>query len=310
MIVSFGDTKLDRLTAIKSFIEVASLQSFTKAAAQLDLTRLQVSRHVQEVEAWLAQRLLHRTTRKVSLTPQGQEALAYCQRILNEVSALEHSFQSQAEHLSGTIRIAAPIGFSGNLLLSAVEKFTKIHPKLCIDLIASDNINALVEDRVDIALRFTNNPDESLIARRLMKLDSVLCASPAYLIENGQPNHPHELVNHNCFVHLNQHQWSFVDREREFTVSVSGNIKANALEILIKSAVHGNGIVKAPCDFALPLIAKRKLTAILTDYTKWQFRMWAVYLSRSYQSPNVRYFIDFLAQEFSEDMCLVRGEEV
>lgn len=298
---------MDRLIAIKSFIEVASRQSFTQAATQLDLTRLQVSRHVQEVEAWLQQRLLHRTTRKVSLTPQGVEALVYCQRIINEVSALEFSVSALDEHLTGTIRIAAPIGFANNLLLTAVEKFTKLHPKISIDILASDDINALVEDRVDIALRFTDTPDASLIARPLMYMDSVLCAAPDYLEQHGAPKHPRDLQGHNCFVHLNQHEWSFVDAEQAYKVVVSGNIKANSLDLLIKSAVHGNGIVKAPCDFANSLIEQGKLTALLTRYTKWRFRMWAVYLSRSYQSTNVRSFIDFLVEEFSEDILLDRG---
>ncbi|NQZ30129.1 MAG: LysR family transcriptional regulator [Oceanospirillaceae bacterium] len=298
---------MDRFVAIKSFIEVASRQSFTQTAEQLDLTRLQVSRHVQEVEAWLQQRLLHRTTRKVSLTPQGVEALAHCQRILNEVSALEFSVSGQDEYLTGTIRIAAPIGFANNLLLTAVEKFTKVHPKLCIDILAADDLNELVEDRVDIALRFTDTPDSSLIVRPLMTMDSVLCAAPVYLEEQGVPTHPQDLKTHNCFVHLKQNEWSFVDAEQEFKVAVSGNIKANSLDLLIKSAVHGNGIVRAPCDFANSLIAQGKLTAILTPYTKWRYRMWAVYLSRSYQSINVRSFIDFLVEEFKEDILLERS---
>jgi len=295
---------MDRLTAIKSFIEVASLQSFTQAAEQLGLSRLQVSRHVQEVEAWLEQRLLHRTTRKVSLTPQGQESLIFCQRILNEVSALELSVYSKNEYLTGTIRIAAPIGFSNNLLLTAVEKFSKVHPKLCIDILASDDNNELVEDRVDIALRFTDNPDESLIARPLMQLESVLCASPDYLTAQGTPVSPTDLVDHNCFIHLNQNEWSFIDAQQVKKVSVSGNLKANSLDLLINSAVRGNGIVRAPCDLANPLIAQGRLTAILTPYTHWRYRMWAVYLSRSYQSVNVRSFIDFLVEEFSDDIVL------
>jgi len=295
---------MDRLTAIKSFIEVASLQSFTQAAEQLGLSRLQVSRHVQEVEAWLEQRLLHRTTRKVSLTPQGQESLIFCQRILNEVSALELSVYSKNEYLTGTIRIAAPIGFSNNLLLTAVEKFSKVHPKLCIDILASDDNNELVEDRVDIALRFTDNPDESLIVRPLMQLESVLCASPDYLAAQGTPVSPTDLVDHNCFIHLNQNEWSFIDAQQVKKVSVSGNLKANSLDLLINSAVRGNGIVRAPCDLANPLIAQGRLTAILTPYTHWRYRMWAVYLSRSYQSVNVRSFIDFLVEEFSDDIVL------
>ena len=298
---------MDRLTAIKSFIEVASRQSFTQAAEHLSLTRLQVSRHVQEVEAWLQQRLLHRTTRKVSVTPQGQEALIFCQRILHEVSALELNVSLQNDYLTGTIRIATPIGFANNLLLTAIEKFTQIHPKLCIDILAADDINQLVEDRVDIALRFTDTPDAALIARPLMQMDSVLCAAPAYLEAQGLPTHPRDLTAHNCFVHLNQNQWSFVDKEQAFKVTVSGNIKANSLGLLIKSAVHGNGIVKVPCDLANPLIAEGKLVGILAHYTKWRYRMWAVYLSRSYQSVNVRSFIDFLVEEFSEDILRAKG---
>jgi len=293
---------MDRLIAIKSFVEVASLQSFTKAATQLQLSRLQVSRHVQEVESWLQLRLLHRTTRQVSLTPAGQDALIYCQRILNDVCELEFSAQQQTDELSGCIRIAAPISFSGNLLLSAVEKFTRQHTKVMIDIIASDNINELVEDRVDIALRFTEQPDETLIARKLCKLESVLCAAPSYLTKYGIPTHPEQLSDHNCFIHLNQNEWSFAKKQQSVKVKVSGNIKANSLDILVKTAINGNGIARVPCDLANPLIEGGQLTAILTDFSHWSYSLWAVYLSRSYQSPKVRSFIDFLVNEFQQDI--------
>ncbi len=295
---------MDRLIAMKSFVEVATLQSFTKAAVHLQLSRLQVSRHVQEIESWLQQRLLHRTTRRVSLTPAGQGALTYCQRILNDVCELEFSAQEQTSELSGCIRIAAPIGFSGNLLLTAVEKFTQRHTKVTIDIIASDNMNELVEDRVDIALRFTEHPDDTLIARKLFNLESVLCASPSYFLIHQLPTHPNQLVDHNCFIHLNQNEWSFVEKQQSLKVKVSGNIKANSLDILIKSAINGNGIVRVPCDLANPLIKQGKLTPILTDFSRWSFSLWALYLSRSYQSPKVRSFIDFLVNEFQQDILL------
>ena len=297
---------MNKFIAINSFVEVATQQSFTRAANQLQLSRLQVSRHVQEVEAWLQQRLLHRTTRRVSLTPAGEDALLYCQRILSEVSALELSAQEQSQQLSGSIRIAAPIGFAGKLLLTAVEKFTQLHPKISIDIIASDNFQQLVEDRVDIALRFTEQPDASLIARKLMQLESVLCAAPRYLQERGIPLHPRQLSEHNCFVHLKQNQWSFVQQQQNFQVEVCGNIQANSLDILIAAAINGKGIVRAPCDLANPLIKAGQLTAILTDFTQWRYSMWALYLSRSYQSPKVRAFIDFLVEEFADDIFLVQ----
>ena len=297
---------MDRIIAMKSFVEVASQQSFTKAASTLALSRLQVSRHVQEIESWLQQRLLHRTTRQVSLTPAGQEALNYCQRILNEVCALEFNAQAQSEEISGCIRIAAPINFANTLLLDAVEKFTRLHSQISIDIIASDNINALVEARIDIALRFTEQPDDTLIARKLINLESVLCASASYIERCGQPLHPKQLTEHNCFVHLDQNIWSFVEKENHFQVEVSGNIKANSLSILKKAAVNGNGIVRLPCDLANPLIQSQQLQAILTDFTQWRYAMWAVYLSRSYQSPKVRIFIDFLVAEFKDDIHLTK----
>ncbi|MEH6443655.1 MAG: LysR family transcriptional regulator [Oceanospirillaceae bacterium] len=293
---------MDKLSAIKSFVEVASCQSFTKAAEQLQLSRLQVSRHVKELEAWLQQRVLHRTTRRVSLTPAGQEALLYCQRILNEVCALQYNAQEHREQLSGSIRVAAPIGFAGKLMLQAIEKFTQQNPRITIDIVASDNFNELVEDRVDIALRFTHQPDETLIARKLFQLESILCAAPSYLQKHGTPKHPLELKNHNCFVHLDQHQWVFVDKKQNLEVAVSGSIKANSLDILVSAALHGNGIVRAPCDLTNSYLKSGELVPILQNYSQWRFSLWAVYLSRSYQSPLVRRFIDFLADELAEDI--------
>lgn len=295
---------MDRFTAMKSFVEVASRKSFTAAADHLQLSRLQVSRHVKEVEAWLQQRLLHRTTRRVSLTPAGEEALLYSQRILNEMSALEFNAQEQVSTLSGSIRIAAPIAFSGNLLLAAVEKFAQRHPALTLDIIASDNHNELVEDRVDIALRFTKQPDNSLIARKLMNIEVTLCAAPAYLKKQGLPTHPNQLAQHNCFVHLEQYEWDFLDQQQPLKVDVSGNIKANSIEILLRAALHGQGIARLPCDLANPLIEQGVLVPILTDFTYWHYTLWAVYLSRSYQSPKVRCFIDFLVDEFQQDIYL------
>ena len=162
---------MDRLVAIRSFVEVANAKSFTKAAESLDISRLQVSRHVQEVENWLQQRLLHRTTRKVSLTHAGEQAFVRCQRILDEAAALELDSMCGKDALVGTIRVAAPIGFAQNLLIDRVQNFVSLHPKVVIDILASDQNSELVDERVDVALRFTDKPADNLIARRLMAID-------------------------------------------------------------------------------------------------------------------------------------------
>ncbi|NOI60322.1 LysR family transcriptional regulator [Vibrio coralliilyticus] len=293
---------MDRLVAIRSFVEVANAKSFTKAAESIDISRLQVSRHVQEVENWLQQRLLHRTTRKVSLTHAGEQAFVRCQRILDEAAALELDSMSGKDALVGTIRVAAPIGFAQNLLIDRVQNFVSLHPKVVIDILASDQNSELVDERVDVALRFTDKPADNLIARRLMAIDTAICASRDYLSEFGEPKHAEELVDHNCLTHLNVKNWLFVKDNQTVDVEVSGNIRANDLSTLVRVAVNGKGVIRLPCDLANPLIEKGELISILNDYHYPSYALWAVYLSRSYQQPIVRQFIDYLVECWQEDI--------
>ncbi|AXN33215.1 LysR family transcriptional regulator [Vibrio coralliilyticus] len=293
---------MDRLVAIRSFVEVANAKSFTKAAESLDISRLQVSRHVQEVENWLQQRLLHRTTRKVSLTHAGEQAFVRCQRILDEAAALELDSMCGKEALVGTIRVASPIGFAQNLLIDRVQNFVSLHPQVVIDILASDQNSELVDERVDVALRFTDKPADNLIARRLMAIDTAICASRDYLSEFGEPKHAEELADHNCLTHLNAKNWLFVRDNKTVDVAVSGNVRANDLSTLVRVAVNGKGVIRLPCDLANPLIEKGELISILNDYHYPSYALWAVYLSRSYQQPIVRQFIDYLIECWQEDI--------
>ncbi|MBY8268730.1 LysR family transcriptional regulator [Vibrio fluvialis] len=293
---------MDRLTAMRSFVEVANTGSFTKAADNLNLSRLQVTRHVQEIEDWLKQRLLHRTTRKVSLTAAGEEALTRCEQILDQTAELEIRALEQSQSLTGSIRISAPIGLAQHLLLDTVEAFTDLHPQVTIDVLASDRLSQLVDERVDVALRFTQQPDESLIARRLIQVDTVVCASPQYLQAHDPITEPADLTRHNCFVHLTNHTWDMVRDNQHFSVKVSGTIRANDMDILRSAALHHKGVVWLPCDLANPYLARGELVKVLADYHTPSSHLWAVYLSRSYQTPLVRQFIDFVAERWQEDI--------
>jgi DNA-binding transcriptional LysR family regulator len=293
---------MDRLTAIKSFVEVAHLSSFTRAADRLELSRLQVSRHVQELEQWLEQRLLHRTTRKVSLTKQGEQALIRFERILNEAGALVAQSQQDKTELTGIIRISSPIGFSQTMLVDAVSHFIAEHPKVTIDIHACDSFSDLVEKRIDIALRYTNNPDENLIARPLMRIGSAICASEIYLKKHGRPLAPKDLANHNCLVHLSNNHWQFIKDDNAEEVKVSGPLICNDVTTIVQATINGSGIALLPCDLARLYIAKQELVPILSDYAIASNKLWAVYLSRSYQTPVVRAFIDFVALLWQEDI--------
>ena len=293
---------MDKITAIKSFVEVARYGSFTKAAETLELSRLQVTRHVQEIEHWLNLRLFHRTTRKVSLTNQGEEALAYCNQILSTVSDLQSRAHSHNHELVGTIRVAAPIGLGQNLLFDAIEEFVAMHPNTYFQLVLSDKLSQLVDERVDIALRYTHQPDEQLIARKLMFINTVICASPDYLAGKSNITTPQDLLQHNCLLHSGSSSWHILGKNSDESVSVKGNINANDMSIIRKAAIRGMGIANLPCDLAQEYLRTKQLVKVLPNYSTPGSHLWAVYLSRNYQQNLVRAFIDFLAQRWQHDI--------
>jgi len=246
--------------------------------------------------------LLNRTTRRVSLTAPGHDVMAHCERILNEVAGLEALASSHNEQLMGEIRLASPIGLAQNMLFDAVQSFCKIHPNVTIEFVVSDSHAQLVDERIDIALRFTEQPDEALIARRLMSISSVICASPEYLSSADPIAQPSQLTKHNCLIHLAHDKWRFIEDQTLTTVNVCGNFKANDVGVLVKAALHHKGIVNLPCDLANELLASKQLIQVLPRYGLPKIPLWAVYLSRSYQRPVVRAFIDFLCEHWQRDI--------
>ncbi|OHU89022.1 MULTISPECIES: LysR family transcriptional regulator [Pseudoalteromonas] len=293
---------MDKITALRSFAEVASTGSYTQAAEQLGISRVKVTRHIKELEDWLNVRLLHRTTRKVSLTAPGEELISQSERVLHEVAHLERIAHSHNEELIGEIRIASPIGLGQNLLYEALVPFTLQHPKVRVQLVMSDSNAQLVEEHIDVALRYTNQPDDSLIARKLMSIDSALCCSPEYIQKHGQIDALGQLKHHNCLVHVPQRSWTFIEQEQLRTIEVNGNIKANDVSVLINACIDGLGVAYLPCDLANPHIQSGKLVRLLRGTILPTMSLWAVYLSRSYQRPAVRAFIDHLAAQWQTDI--------
>lgn len=293
---------MDKITAMTSFVEVARCGSFTKSADHLSLSRLQVTRHVQEIEQWLSLRLFHRTTRKVSLTTQGEEALIYCQNILSTVLDLQSRAHSHNNELVGTIRIASPIGLGQNMLFDLVEQFVKLHPHTKVQLVLSDSLSQLVDERVDVALRYTEQPDEQLIARKLMHIDSVLCASKEYLANSPLLEFPQDLLNHNCLVHSSLLTWRITSNESDQKIAVKGNLQSNEMSVLVKASIKGMGVANVPCDLANLYIQSGELVEVLPSYSSPGHNLWAVYLSRNYQQTVVRAFIDYLAQNWQNDI--------
>ena len=192
---------MDRIRAMQVFTEVADKGSLTDAGIALDMSRAMVSRYLESLETWLGARLLHRTTRRVSLTDAGAEALQRCRQVLDLTHDVEAAAGARSMSPSGTLRITTSNSFAQAHLAAAVSDFLKLHPQTQVELIALERAVNLVDERIDLAVRISNQLDETLVARRIADCRSVVCAAPAYVTAHGAPKAPEQLREHGCLTH-------------------------------------------------------------------------------------------------------------
>lgn len=286
---------------MRVFVVVVEQGSQTAAADYLEMSRAMVSRYLESLEGWLGQRLLQRTTRRLGLTAAGEECLRRCREVLAQVEALEqHSGELQSSP-SGSLRITAPMAFGQQVLAGLVAEFVGLYPQVRVDMLMVDRTVNLVEDRVDLAIRMTNDLDPTLIARRLGNVRSVLCASPVYLKLRGEPRVPAELSQHQClsFPYFERRQWHLSRAGELFSVPVEGNVSANESVVLLHAALAGAGITMQPAFMVAPYLASGALQAVLADYEPPTLGMYAVYTSRRQMLPALRVLLDFLAERLN-----------
>ena len=199
---------MDRLTAAKVFVDVAATGSFTATADRLDMSRPMVTRYIETMEAWLNTRLLHRTTRKVSLTTAGQTCLEEVKQWLDQAESLSELADNSGE-LSGTVRLATSMSFGYSQLVPAIQEFMVEHPNVNIDIDLHDSVTDLTESQIDLAVRIASTPDPSLIGKPISICESVVVASPEYLNRNSAISKPSDLTGHTCLGYKNfqQHIW-------------------------------------------------------------------------------------------------------
>lgn len=292
---------MDRILAIKVFLTVVETGSFTAAAERLDLSKPMVTRAVAMLEEWFKARLLQRTTRKVSLTEAGEQAVEYCQKIANLTDDIEQDFLARSGELSGTLRIASNPSFGGSHLLSAIQDFMALHPKLNIQLQLSDHKVDLIESRIDLAVRFTNNVELGLVARPLNQSRSLLVASPDYLAKQGKPETPQELADHRYLSHanVNRREWRFYRDNQETVLELVSPFCVNDTNALLNAVLNGNGIAMLPKYMLNRPLAEGKLNAVLTDWQLPVYTLYAVYPTRHRLPLAVRTLLDFLVERFA-----------
>lgn len=299
---------MDRMIAMNVFVEVAERGSLTAAAEALEMSRAMVTRYLAEVERWLGARLLHRTTRRISLTGPGEAALLRFRQMLAIGDELRGELATDNPEPHGLLRVTASVSFGQNHLAAAVAEFVKRHPLTRVELLLVDRVVNLVEERVDIAVRISRAIDPSLIARPLGQCRSVLCAAPSYLAERGTPTTADALATHNCLTHhyVGKSVWHLQRDGRKIAVAVGGNISANEASLLLEAVRAGAGIAMLPMYQIAPLLHAGELVAVLPDHEVELLGLYAVYASRRQLPTIMRSFLDFLVERFASPAFLAQ----
>ena len=298
---------MDRLTSLTAFVRVVDTGGFSAAGRRLNMSTTMVSNHVQALEERLGVRLLHRTTRKVSLTEIGKAYYDRCIQILADIEQADDIAGAMQSAPRGTLRIYTATHVVP-FIAPVVSEFLSANPEVKVDLSMGEGTIDLIEEGFDVAIRLTPPPDSSLIVRSLATWRHVLCCSHGYIETHGRPGQLAELAERGCLRHMNYpyDEWRFVDRKgTPASVRISGRLVCNSGETLRRAALDGIGIALAAGFLVHDDLESGRLVRLLPEYRPIEFSMIAVYPHRHHLSAKVRTFIDMLVQHASEQQKLI-----
>ncbi|MCH1923484.1 LysR family transcriptional regulator [Shewanella sp. C32] len=286
---------MDRVTAAEVFNRICELGSLSAAARAMGMSRPMVSRYLAEMEQWSGSRLLHRSSRKLTLTAAGEQLLLQTQALQQLAEGISQTELQQS--VAGTLRISCAHFTARRILNPVLNSFLTQHPALKVEvMISNQNIN-LVAERIDLAIRITNELDPNVIARRLGDCRSVLCASPEYVAAHGTPHTPVQLSQHNCLHYSNftEGRWQFIDHSgAPVTVDIQGNLSVNESSILLDAVLNHAGIAILPWLDVAPYLAENRLVAILPDYQPQTLGIYGIYRSRLHQPLALKLLLEAL----------------
>jgi DNA-binding transcriptional LysR family regulator len=288
----------DRFQELMVFVRAADTGSFSATARDLGLSQPSVSRIVSELETRLGIKLLLRSTRRIVPTEAGVAFLRKARQILYDLEDADESARG-IDSLRGVLRVALPSVLCIKILIPGLPLFLKDHPQLKIEFLTSDNMQDLVADGVDVAIRFGKMSDSGFGARKLASLERMLVASPAYLAERGAPAAPAELARHDLIVGplvAANWPWSFERDGKTDTIKVEPRFLLNSAEAAIASACHGLGLARAATLMCRDELASGQLVQALPGYKLEPVDLHAVYPAGRTPSQKVRLFTTFLSQ--------------
>lgn len=294
---------MDRLQSMRVFSKVVEQGSFARAAQVMELSNAVVTRHVADLENHLGTRLLNRTTRKLSLTETGQAYLERVNRILADIDDADAIATSQSKKPTGTLRIYSQLSFGKQRLAELLPIYASANPDVTLDVTLSERTIDLVEEGYDVGI-FTGLQkfDASMISRQLGMAEVLLCASPGYIRQRGEPRVPEDVTAHDCLnfsnVDLLRNHWPIATDTEAVNIPIRSRMLSNNSELLRNCAAADMGLVVGPSYGMIDDIKNQRLVRLLDQYRLGQLPVMLVYPSRRQMSAKVRSFIDFITARF------------
>jgi DNA-binding transcriptional LysR family regulator len=293
---------MDLLGALGILVRVVETGSFSAVARERELSQAAVARQVSQLEEHFGVRLFHRTTRKLSLTDDGEMLLALARPVLHGVEGLEAAVGRQSASPIGLVRVGVTVAAS-RLLAQRLPTLLADHPGLKVELVVGDRLGDMVEDRLDLALRVGEIKDASLVARRSGIAEYFAAAAPSYIKRHGEPSSPAELANHTCIVHgvgPNSDVWTFATPDGSKDFRVSGGFLANDVRAVHLAARIGYGIAYLPLFEVADDLRNGRLVRVLRDFPAPGIPYGLVYPTRRHLAPRTRLVIDFIWEQLRQ----------
>ena len=295
---------MDRFKELTTFVEVAQRGSLSAAAREEGITPAMVGRRIDQLEERLGVKLFKRSTRKVTLTPEGSTFYEDCHRVLGELREAEDALTVGAKSASGRLIITAPTAFGRKHIAPHLSAFLAEQPSLAITLHLSERLVDLKNERFDLAIRIADMKSADLIAAKLARNHRVVCGSPSYFKRAGKPRTLADLARHNCLVTSTEDgvadTWNFQDKGKPVAVKVAGNLQCNDGEVLTRWAIAGEGLAWRSAWEVSEEIKRGRLVSALDDYAFPGNNIYAVYPERRLLPAKVKFFIEFLRKTFGD----------
>jgi len=295
---------VDRFKELSTFVDVAQRGSLSAAAREEGITPAMVGRRIDQLEERLGVKLFKRSTRKVTLTPEGGTFYEDCYRILAELRSAEDALSVGAKSASGRLILTAPTAFGRKHIAPHLAAFIAEHPNLAITLHLSERMVDLKNERFDLAIRIADMKSADLIAAKLARNHRVVCGSPVYFKRSGKPRSLADLAKHNCLVTSTEDgvadTWSFQDKGKSVVSKVSGNLQCNDGEVLTRWAIAGEGLAWRSAWEVSEEVKRGRLVTVLDEFAIPGNNIYAVYPERRLLPAKVKFFIEFLRKTFGD----------